>query len=142
MLGRKMKALSTLAAAVLAAFLLNGCQFAKWKAEESAVTEQWLNSHPQRTAKIDLNGNWFNQDWGIAQLTQKGNKVEGTLGDFTVTGKVSGYRAYLALQHGGWTHYTAVARRKADGTLEIAYSEGPGFDRNDVSTSIFEPLWF
>lgn len=45
--------------------------------------------------------------WGEGYLRQEGNKISGAIGNYNITGIVSGKIVYLAFLYGGTVYYTA-----------------------------------
>lgn len=108
------------------ALALAGCNTKERYAANNSAGSAWLQGHSS-TPQIDVVGSWHSEVWGGAQLTQNGRSISGTLGDYNVRGKVSGPRACLLLESGGWIHYTAVLTRPNSSTLTGWYSSSVPF---------------
>ncbi len=89
---------------VLMGLSLIGCNTTEKYAANNAAGQRWLDEH-RGGAGISVGGIWQSEDWGGSKLVQEGRAVNGTLGSYSVRGVVSGQRAYLLLQSGGWIHY-------------------------------------
>lgn len=94
--------------------------------KQQARADAWLAA---QTAKPEINvsGLWTAPNWGAAQLRQAGRNVSGTLDRYSVSGVVSGRRAYLVLSEGGWPFYTAVLQPRGRDYLVGKYSESVPF---------------
>jgi len=77
--------------------------------------DPWLNARSGgQPPELNITGKWHDAldtgpfGWGEGDLRQEGNKVSGTIGNYTVQGVVSGKIVYLVfLWHGAEVHYTA-----------------------------------
>ncbi len=76
--------------------------------------DQWLNTISEgKPPEMDITGQWRDRQgtgmftWGQGSLWQKEDKVSGVIGDYNVTGIVSGRIVYLVFLHGGTVYYTA-----------------------------------
>ncbi len=74
----------------------------------------WLNTTSGgQPPIIDITGRWSDLQgsgmftWGEGYLRQEGNKVKGVIGDYNITGVVSGEKVYLVFLYGGTAYYTA-----------------------------------
>ncbi len=106
---------------VLMGLSLIGCNTTEKYAANNAAGQRWLDEH-RGGAGISVGGIWQSEDWGGSKLVQEGRAVNGTLGSYSVRGVVSGQRAYLLLQSGGWIHYTAVLAKPSATQLSGFYS--------------------
>ena len=66
------------------------------KPPETNVTGRWR----------DTQGSGF-FTWGEGHLHQEQNKIRGVIGDYNITGVVSGKTVYLVFMYGGRVYYTA-----------------------------------
>lgn len=123
-----------------AALALAGCNTKEKYAANNAAGWAWLQSQA-RTPEIDVVGVWQSDVWGGAQLTQNGRSISGTMGNYTVRGRVSGPRAYLLLESGGWIHYTAVLARPSSSTLTGWYSSSVPYHVGDRQALEFRKSW-
>jgi len=114
----------------VAALALAGCNTKERYAANNAAGWGWLQSQTN-TPQIDVIGAWQSDVWGGAQFTQSGRSILGTMGNYNVRGKVSGGRAYLLLESGGWIYYTAVLARPNPSTLTGWYSPSVPFHTGD-----------
>lgn len=106
---------------LLPLLFISGCSVVREVREErynrnNLAGERWLSDQTQ-SALIDISGRWTSGDWGSGRLTQAGRKVRGTLGDYQVTGVVSGAKAYLLFSSGDWYYYSAVLEEIRPGLL-------------------------
>jgi hypothetical protein len=118
---------------LLVGLALAGCNLKEKYARNNAAADGWV---AQRTAPAEINvtGRWKSDAWGKAEFTQIGRHVNGTLGEYTVKGVVSGYRAYLTAKDDGWVFYTIVLK-KSDHALEGNYSSSVPYlaaDEKDI----------
>jgi hypothetical protein len=74
----------------------------------------WLNTiSGGEPSEIDITGRWRDTrgtgffTWGEGYLRQEGNKVSGVIGDYNITGVVSGKMGYLVFLYAGTVYYTA-----------------------------------
>lgn len=81
---------------------------------EQIEVDQWLNAKSGgEPPKIDITGRWSDIQgsgmftWGEGYLRQEGNKISGAIGNYNITGIVSGKIVYLAFLYGGTVYYTA-----------------------------------
>lgn len=114
---------------LLCAFAFSSCNKEKYQ-RNNAAGDAWLAQHSQG-ARVSIGGQWSSADWGAAALTQNGRRVTGTLGNYSVEGVVSGYKAYLLLTSNGWVFYTAELERFSDGSLVGLYSSSVPFSSAD-----------
>ena len=82
-------------------------------AESLHRCDQWLASKTDEPT-INIAGQWFSPEWGIAILKQEGRAVSGIIGDYPVKGVVSGDTIYLLMYAGEKVDYTA--KLEASGT--------------------------
>jgi hypothetical protein len=76
--------------------------------------DQWLNTKSSGEApKIDISGRWCDAQgsgfftWGEGYLHQEQNKIRGVIGDYNITGIISGKTVYLVFLYRGTVYYTA-----------------------------------
>lgn len=117
---------------------LTGCSVFEQVNEErysrnNRVGENWLSDH-SNPAEINIAGSWSSYDWGRAFFRQKGRRITGKLGDYSVNGVVSGRRVYLLIAQGDWYYYSAILEPKRSGLLVGRYSRAipfvKGFSRS------------
>lgn len=117
---------------VICIFALSGCNTAERYAANQASTDAWLSSKAGK-ASVRVDGVWeaLEYGWGGAgRFTQSGNKISGSLGNYTVRGVVNGSTVYLAFVSGGWTYYTAVLKKRGS-MLGGFYSSSIPFSSED-----------
>lgn len=110
-------------AILIALTTLVGCSTAEKYAANQAAATQWLDESAGRPT-VAVNGAWeaLEYGWGGAgRLVQTGNRITGTLGNYTVRGVVNGAHIFLAFDSNGWTYYTAKLR-KVNNTMGGFYS--------------------
>jgi hypothetical protein len=83
--------------------------------------EPWLNTiSGGKPPEIDITGKWRDTQgsglfsWGDGYLHQEQNKISGVIGDYIVTGIVSGKIAYLVFLYDNIPHYTARLEMSRD----------------------------
>lgn len=84
--------------------------------------------------EINIEGRWHDADvdpntafgWGRGSFDQNNGKLEGRLGNYNVTGTVSGNKVYMVFLSGGRVYYTARLEMKEKGMLRGNY-----FDHDD-----------
>jgi hypothetical protein len=76
--------------------------------------DPWLNKiSGGKPAEIDITGRWRDTQgsglfsWGDGYLHQEQNKISGVIGDYIVTGLVSGKTVYLVFLYNNIPYYTA-----------------------------------
>jgi len=76
--------------------------------------DPWLNTiSGSKPPEIDITGRWRDAQgggfftWGEGNLRQEGNKVSGVIGNYNITGIVSGKTVYLVFLYAGTVYYTA-----------------------------------
>lgn len=89
----------------------------------------WIDSKTE-APELNVAGSWqsvvsmFAGGWGNASLIQSGPQVNGTLGLYTVEGRVAGKKLYLMILSGNRVYYTAVIEQNKEGALSgMAYSK-------------------
>lgn len=113
--------------------LLSGCTLFREVREErynrnNISGERWL-SDQTNPALIDVSGRWTSGDWGAGRFTQAGRRVRGSLGDYQVSGVVSGAKAYLLFSSGDWYYYSAVLEEVRPGLLAGHFTRAIPFTR-------------
>jgi len=82
----------------------------------------WLDSKSGE-AEMDLSGSWESVDpfvsggWGNGSLLQKGTQVSGSLGLYSIEGKVIGKKVYVMILSGGRVYYTSILEPTPEGGL-------------------------
>lgn len=123
--GERMKATATiLLAAGLAA--LTSCQTQQSLAKNQAEAQAWLDS-AGGPARIQVAGTWFSEDWGRADLTQKGRDISGRLDTYEVRGVASGDTAYLTTWDSGKCYYAVILKASGRNSLTGSYTDGPAY---------------
>jgi len=103
---------------LLSLLALAGCQHL-----DPAYARDWVQAAPTAPSSLDLAGTWESTrpymagGWGSADITQTGTRFHGTLGPFTLEGKVAGSKAYTLILSGGRVYYTAILEVDAKGDL-------------------------
>lgn len=94
------------------AFAFSSCNEAKY-AKNQASKDAWLSSVAGRT-NVDVSGVWeaVDQGWGSGRLIQSGNRITGSIGSYSIEGRVAGRSVFLAFNSNGWTYYTARLRKE------------------------------
>ena len=89
----------------------------------------WMDSKSE-PPEINVSGSWesvnsiFAGGWGYANLTQSGSQVIGTLGMYTVEGRVAGKKLFLMILSGSRVYYTAMMEPTKEDTLSgMAFSK-------------------
>ncbi len=67
----------------------------------------WLDA-VQGEPKINIEGEWSNEEWGTGVFIQKGNRITGALGSYEVQGAVNGEKVYLLLGYYNTFYYAAI----------------------------------
>lgn len=107
----------TLALSLVSLSLLACCQRL-----DTGYAREWVQA-PTAPSTLDLAGTWESTKpymaggWGSADLTQTGTRFHGTLGPFTLEGKVAGTKVYTLFLSGGRVYYTAILELDAKGDL-------------------------
>lgn len=61
--------------------------------------------------------------WGSGEWIQNGARITGSLGPFSVEGKIAGRQAYLVILSRGKVYYTTILERdKEGGLVGLAYT--------------------
>ncbi len=123
-----------IAAALLVLVTLAGCSFVREFNDErynrnNKTGDRWLSDQAE-PAGINIAGNWISDDWGRASFVQNGRRVTGLIGGYSVTGVVSGDRAYLLIAQGEWYYYSAVLEVQRPGLLTGRFSRAIPFVRS------------
>lgn len=117
--------MSKLVPLLASVLLLSACNSPQRFEANHAAARQWLAAQAGK-AGSNLTGKWKDatrDDWGNAELVQRGNKISGTLGVYEVEGVVNGPRVSLALKTDDWYYYSVEAIHKG-ASLEGFYSRG------------------
>lgn len=110
---------------VAAVVVLTGCNSPQRFEANHASARQWLAAQTG-SASGNVSGAWKDatrDDWGQANLVQRGNKITGTLGLYEVEGVMVGPRVFLALKADDWYYYSVEAIQNGS-SLEGYYSRG------------------
>lgn len=92
--------------------------------------DPWLaDISGDRAPAINVEGKWQDADvdpntpfgWGRGILEQTNGRIEGHIGNYNVTGRVSGNDVYLVFLSGGSVYYTARLEMKEKGVLRGDY---------------------
>lgn len=90
--------------------------------------EPWLAGiSGDKPADLDISGKWRDGTgqllfgWGKGYLKQEKNRVRGAIGNYNVTGVVSGKNVYLVFVYGGEVYYTLRLEMMEDGVLTGSY---------------------
>ncbi|MBA2882603.1 hypothetical protein HNR65_002957 [Desulfosalsimonas propionicica] len=92
--------------------------------------DPWLaDISGDRAPAINVEGKWQDADvdpntpfgWGKGVLEQTNGRIEGHIGHYNVTGRVSGNEVYLVFLSGGSVYYTARLEMKEKGLLRGDY---------------------
>ncbi|MGH8048653.1 MAG: hypothetical protein ACREKL_15545 [Chthoniobacterales bacterium] len=127
------KTLGYLVLGLFVLIALPACNIAEKYANNNKAATQWLDTNAG-SATIDVTGRWHADNWGGGTLTQKGNKITGTLGDYVANGVVKGRTVYLTLSNDGWVYYTIMARPDSSGALQGYSSESVPYSQVDEKT--------
>lgn len=95
----------------------------------NAQGDQWL-SDQMEPALVDVSGIYTASGWGKCLLVQNGREVRGHIGDYPVTGVVSGEKVYLLISEGGWYYYSAILEMPREGFLVGYYARAIPFRRS------------
>lgn len=112
--------------------LLPACSTAEKYAANQAATKNWLDSKAG-SAGVRVGGLWETVEYGWGgpgRFEQRGNRITGALGNYTVNGVINGSTVYLAFVSSGWTYYTGVLKMR-DGMLGGYYSSSIPFSPAD-----------
>ena len=89
----------------------------------------WMDTKTEPPG-FNVSGSWqsvngmLNGGWGNASLTQSEAQVSGTLGLYTVEGRVAGRKLYLMILSGNRVYYTATLEPGKGNTLTgMAYAK-------------------
>lgn len=124
---------------VALAFALPACNSPQRYQANNQTAETWLASNAGK-ASGNLTGKWKDatyEEWGDAELVQRGNKVTGTLGNYEVNGVVNGSRVYLALMADKWYYYSVEAQHSSS-VLKGRYSRGVPVQLTESKSHEFE----
>ena len=86
------------------------------------LARSWAASQAE-PASINIAGFWesklsyFAGGWGYADITQTGSEFHGTLGSYTIEGKISGKKIYAIIMSRGSVYYTAILELDAQGDM-------------------------
>ena len=132
-----MKTSMTLIVAAGFALCLNSCQTPQQLAKNQSAAHEWIKMQ-DASARIQVSGTWFSQDWGSTALKQTGRDVTGTIDTYEVKGVVSGAKAYLTAWDSGKCYYTIVLTESGHNVLKGSYSDGPTYDTNPAKQRTIE----
>lgn len=89
---------------------------------DPTVATTWLDTKTE-APQINVAGSWESKanlwagGWGSGVWVQQGAKVSGSLGLYTIEGRVSGTKLYALFLSDGRVHYTAVLELTPEGAL-------------------------
>ena len=92
--------------------------------------DPWLaDISGSRAPAVNVDGKWQDADvdpntpfgWGKGVFEQTNGRIEGHIGNYNVTGRVSGNDVYLVFLSGGSVYYTARLEMKEKGVLRGNY---------------------
>ena len=89
---------------------------------DPTVATTWLDTKTE-APQINVAGSWestanyLQGGWGSGVFAQNGAKVSGSLGPYTIDGRVSGKKLYALILTDGYVHYTAVIELTPEGAL-------------------------
>lgn len=92
--------------------------------------DPWLaDVSGSRAPAVNVEGKWQDADvdpntpfgWGKGMLEQSNGRIEGHIGHYNITGRVSGNEVYLVFLSGGSVYYTARLEMKEKGVLRGNY---------------------
>ncbi len=91
----------------------------------NAKGKAWLDAHSE-TAAVNVNGNWYAEEWGKIVLNQaEGSRdVTGKGDGWDITGVVSGKQVFLLFSNRGQVVYMAELTSEGDNSLNGSYSKG------------------
>jgi hypothetical protein len=105
--------------------------------------DPWLNTiSGGKPTEIDITGRWRDVQgsgfftWGEGYLQQEQNKIKGIIGDYIITGIVSGKIVYLVLLCNNAVYYTARLEMSQD------LLTGKYFDADDKEQKKGRPMSF
>jgi len=115
-------------AMVVAGFVLSqvGCQTQQKIAMNQSAAQEWLGSQ-KSSARIQVSGTWFSEQWGKASFKQSGREVTGTLDTYEVKGVVSGNKAYLTTWDSGKCYHAFIISQSGKNVLTGTYTDGPTY---------------
>jgi len=111
--------LFTLSTGLALSVLLVGCAA---PALDQRQVISWLDAKTE-APDLEVAGAWesvngfMSGGWGNASLVQNGAKVTGTLGLYTVDGKIAGKKLYAMILSGNKVFYTVILEPTKDGAL-------------------------
>jgi hypothetical protein len=113
-----MRTLSTMFIALSLIFVISCASVPKLKQNE---IDPWLNTiSGGKPPEINITGRWRDTQgtgfftWGEGYLRQEGNKVSGVIGDYNMSGIVSGKIVYLVFLYNNPVYYTARLEMSQD----------------------------
>lgn len=89
---------------------------------DPSVATSWLDSKKEAPA-LNVAGSWestaayMSGGWGSGVWVQDGARVSGSLGPFTIEGRVSGHKLYALILTAGVAQYTAIIEQTPEGGL-------------------------
>lgn len=113
--------------------LTSGCiATAEKYAGNKAAAQSWLQANNRGPAKTNFEGVYYSPDWGVVALNQRGDKVNGSIAHFHVSGIATGRTAYLLLTDDEWIEHTMILKRKNSEIIEGTYSSHVPFSEKDA----------
>jgi len=122
---------------LFAILLLASCNTAEKYQKNQAATSAWLGQF-NAPARVNLQGNWTSPEWGSAIFKQTGRTITGQMGQYQARGVVSGSTAFLALEDGGWTYYTAILKSTGSSKLAGTYSSSVPYSEQESRVVFLE----
>ena len=121
-----MRSLSFLTAILLFLSMVS-CASIHMKQDE---IDPWLvEISGDKPAALNVQGRWHDPEsegvfgWGEGDIRQNGNKINGTIGSYSVSGVVSGEVVYVVFYTKGKVYYTAKLSMPESGVLSGKYFE-------------------
>ena len=97
---------------------------------KQAEIDPWLaEMSGDKAAEISVEGKWHDPEsegvfgWGEGDIIQNGNKINGTIGSYSVSGVVSAETVYVVFYTKGKVYYTAKLTMPEKGVLSGQYFE-------------------
>jgi len=84
---------------------------------------KWMDAQQKEAPVVDVSGAWESASgfmtggWGYGQFSQSGAKVIGSIGMYTLEGRVSGKRVFATISSGKRVYYLAEMELDSKGTL-------------------------
>lgn len=128
-----MKTPLLLLAALAMVSLTSGCVATAEKYRgNKAASQSWLKANNRGPAKTNFEGVYYSPDWGVVALNQRGDKVNGAIAHFHISGIATGKTAYLLLTDDEWVEHTMILKQKNSEIIEGTYSSHVPFSEKDA----------